>query len=161
MAGFKIKGPKFDGAYCTVDTFRHLLTNVEAVCHLQNVAQHLRSDGIYVLGLHLLPRQGIKDKIHRWKGSRGNLTVYSNIDVIDVSSRQRKETLRYTLRVGRQKYQSIYKLHTYTLGQFQKLLGKAGCFEIINVCDLNYDLNQPLKLSPNSEEAVFILRKVM
>jgi hypothetical protein len=85
--------------------------------------------------------------------------VHSNINVIDVNRRQRSETLSYTLRVDRKKYQSIYKLHTYTSNQFKKLLSMAGCFEIINVYDLDYDLNYPLKLNPESEAVVFILKK--
>ena len=159
MARFSIKGPKFDGAFCTVDTFRHLLTDIEAISHLENVARHLVKNGIYVLGLHLLPRQDIKNKIHRWKGRRGNLTVYSKINVLEVNRKRRKETLGYTLRVDEKIYRSIYKLHTYTLSQFKKLLDEAGCFEIINVYDLDYDLKHPLKLDQESEEAVFILRK--
>ncbi len=160
MASFSINGSKFDGAYCTVDTFRHLLTDTEAISHFQNVARHLIKNGIYALGLHLLPRQGIKEKVHRWQGRKGRLTVHSNITVLDVNRRQRNETLSYTLRTGKQKYQSIYKLSTYTLRQFKSLLNKAGCFEIVNVYDLDYDLDHPLKLNPESEETVFILRKM-
>lgn len=160
MADFKIKGPKFDGAYCTVDTFRHLFTDNDALSHLHNVARYLGKNGIYVLGLHLLPRQGIKKKIHRWQGSRGRLTVRSDITVLDVNRKKREETLRYTLRTSKQKYQSDYKLRTYTLQQFKNLLARANCFEIVNVYDLDYDFNQPLKLNHDSEETVFILRKV-
>lgn len=159
MSGFDVRGPKFDGAYCTVDTFRHLLSDKLAIDHLRNVARCLKPGGIYVLGTHLLPKGGIKDKIYRWKGSRGKLTVHSSITILDVDSRMREETIGYTLRVGKQKYLSIYKLRTYTLRQFHNLLGQAGCFRIINVFDLDYDLNNPLKLDVNTEEAVCLLEK--
>jgi hypothetical protein len=160
MARFKIKRAKFDGAFCTVDTFRHLLTEEEAISHLQNIARHLKKNSIYVLGLHLLPRQGIKNKVHRWQGSRGKLTVSSYITVLDVNRKQREETLNYTLQVGKQKYQSVYKLRTYTPGQFRKLLDQAGCFEIVNIYDLDYKLNKPVKLNADTEEAVFLLRNI-
>ena len=160
MADFRIKGPGFNGAYCTVDSFRHLLNDQDAVNHLKNVASHLKADGIYVLGLHLLPRQGIQAKLHRWKGSRGRLTVHTSIAVLDVNRKRREETLRYTLRTEKQKYQSVYKLRTYTLKQIRNLLDKAGCFELVNVYNLDYDLDHPLRLNAQSEEAVFILRKL-
>ena len=158
MTRFNISGPKFDGAFCTVDTFRHLLTDEEAVSHLQNVARHLRKNSIYVLGLHLLPRNGIKQKFHNWQGTRGKLTVYSNITVFDINRKRREETLGYTLLVNRQKYQSVYKLRTYTFRQFRKLLIEADCFEIVNIYDLDYELNKPVKFNADTEEAVFLLR---
>jgi len=159
MAGFSIKEPKFDGAYCTVDTFRHLVTDTDAVNHLQIVARHLKTDGIYILGLHLLPQQGIKNKVHRWNGSRGCLTVHSNITDLDVNRRQREETLSYTLRVGKRKYQSVYKLRTYTCKQFQNLLRKAGCFKITSIHDLDYDMNKLKHINSDTEDIVCILKK--
>jgi hypothetical protein len=71
MSKFRINSKKFDGAFCTVDTFRHLLMDDDAISHLQNVARHLRKNSVYVLGLHLLPRQGIRQKFHNWQGTRG------------------------------------------------------------------------------------------
>ena len=160
MADFSIKGPRFDGVFCTVDTFRHLITESDAVKHLQITAQHLKRRGFYVLGLHLLPGSGVKEKIHTWKGKRGRLTVHSRIEVLNINRKSRRETLEYTLRAGRKKYQSVYKLRTYTFQQFKKLLETAGCFEIVNVYDLDYDTNKPVLLNANTEEAVFLLRKI-
>lgn len=159
MSSFSLKGPNFNGAYCTVDTFRHLLSNKQAVNHLRNVARYLKSGGIYILGIHLLPRTGIKDKIHRWKGSRGKLTVHSSITVLNVDPGKREETLGYSLRIDKQKYRSVYILRTYTIGQFRKLLSYADCFEIINVFDLDYNLSNTVRLDADTEEAVFLLRK--
>ncbi len=48
---------KYDGIYCTVDTFRHLLTEKEARQHLLGVSKALKKNGIYVLGLHLLSKE--------------------------------------------------------------------------------------------------------
>lgn len=158
MAGFAIKGPKFEGAYCTVDTFRHLLTDATAISHLRNVSRCLKKNGIYVLGLHLLPRQGLMEKLHRWHGSRGKLTVHSSINVLDVDRKHRTEILGYTLRTGIKRYRSVYSLRTYTIDQFHRLLDKANCFEIMNVYDLDYDLNKPVQLDTQSEEAVLLLK---
>ena len=54
MSDFRLDRP-VDAAYCTVNTFRHLLTEQTARDHLQCVAASLRPGGIYILGLHLLP----------------------------------------------------------------------------------------------------------
>lgn len=160
MADFSISGANFDGAFCMVDTFRHLLTEAEAISHLKNVARHLKDNGIYILGLHLLPVSGITKRVHRWQGNRGRLTVYSNISVLDINRRKREETLRYILRIENNKYQSDYKLRTYTPVQFLNLLKKAGCFTIMSVHDLEYDLNNSIQIHQKSEDVVCILKKI-
>lgn len=143
-----------------VDTFRHLLTEAKAASHLQNIARHLKYNGIYILGLHLLPKGGVTKKVHRWQGNRGRLTVHSNITVLDVNRRKREETLSYMLRIGNNKYRSVYKLRTYTAGQFLNLLRKAGCFTIMNVHNLEYALNKPIKINQNSEDIICLLKKI-
>ena len=160
MADFVITGPKFDGAFCMVDTFRHLLTETEAISHLQNVARHLKNNGIYILGLHLLPKKGVTKKVHRWKGTRGRLTVHSNINVLSINPRRREETLSYIFRIENNKYQSVYKLRTYTSGQFLNLLKKAGCFIIMSIHNLEYDLNKSIQINQKSEDIVCILKKI-
>ena len=154
-----MSGQKFDGAFCMVDTFRHLLAEEEAISHLQNVARHLKYNGIYILGLHLLPEGGVSKKVHRWRGNRGRLTVHSSISVLNTDRRKREETLRYILRVNNKKFQSVYKLRTYTSGQFLQLLKKAGCFAIMSVHDLEYDLNKTIQINQKSEDVVCILKK--
>ena len=54
MRTYRVK-PQVDIAYCFVNTFRHLLTEEDAVQHLQSVAASLRPGGLYLLGLHMLP----------------------------------------------------------------------------------------------------------
>lgn len=160
MAEFAISGPVYNGAYCTVDTFRHLPTDRDAVNHLQSIARHLKNNGIYVLGLHLLPDKGVSRKIHRWQGNRGRLTVRSSITVLGINRDDREETLCYQLRTNEKKYSSVYKLRTYTSRQFMELLEKAGCFIIMSIYDLNYDMNKTILINGKSEDIVCILRKV-
>lgn len=160
MAEFAISGRGYNGAYCMVDTFRHLLTDKDAINHLHNIARHLNNNGIYILGLHLLPDRGVSRKIHRWQGNRGRLTVRSSITVLDINRDNREETLCYQLRVKEKKYSSVYKLRTYTCRQFMGLLEKAGCFIIMGIHDLDYDMNKTIPVNGKSEDIVCILRKV-
>src|SRR5262249_25079487 len=71
MADFHL-GWQVDAAYCTVNTFRHLLTEKAARGHLECIARSLRVGGIYVLGLHLLPSHVHReDTTRRWTQQRG------------------------------------------------------------------------------------------
>ena len=44
----------FDAAYCLIGTFRHLLTERDAIRHLRLTAEALKPGGVYVVGLDLV-----------------------------------------------------------------------------------------------------------
>ena len=78
-----------DAAYCTVNTFRHLLTEKAARGHLECIARSLRVGGIYVLGLHLLPSHLHQDDTtRRWtqQRRRGKVTVTLRVVYATVSA---------------------------------------------------------------------------
>lgn len=112
MANFKIKGKKYDAAYCTVDSFRHLLSEKSAAQHLINVAKVLKKDGLYILGLHLIPVQSVTYKVTRWTARRGRLTVKTSMAMLKLDKRKRAETLKVILNpiteTQNHKYESIY-----------------------------------------------------
>ena len=62
MVNFKIHN-KYDGIYCTVDTFRHLLNENDARNHLITVKNALKRNGIYILGLHLVSEENKIDRV--------------------------------------------------------------------------------------------------
>ncbi len=164
MANFTVKANEFDAAFCTVDTFRHLLTEKQAEQHLINIARALKENGLYILGLHLLPKQGINNKVTRWTSRRGRLTVNTSMTMLAFDKRQRKETLKVVLKSQSKKqsesYTSIYQLRTYTLRQLYKLLNKTGVFKINNVYDDSYALSHPVTLTDKSDYAVLVLKKI-
>lgn len=163
MANFSSKGRKYDAAYCTVDSFRHLLSEKQAAQHLLNISKNLKKNGIYILGLHLIPEQGIPEKITRWTAKRGRLTVKTSMKMLALDKKKRTETLKVILnpktKNKNEKYESIYKLRTYTLKQFYKLLSATNVFEIANSYDHFYDLSRPVVLTARSDYAVFVLKK--
>jgi SAM-dependent methyltransferase len=59
---------QYDAAVCLLDSFRHLLTEADALAHLQAVARAVRSGGVYLLGLHLLPPDADLNCTERWSG---------------------------------------------------------------------------------------------
>lgn len=156
------RGMIFEGAYCTVDTFRHLLTDQDAVSHLRLVNRSLTVNGFYILGLHLLPRRGVIDKSFHWQGRRGKLQVDTTIKVLNVDTRKREETLAYILRVRKPSishtYRSIYKLRTYSLDLFKRIVNSGG-FEIREVYDVDGGFTGPVTPGPDSENLAFVLSK--
>ena len=163
MADFHVNG-KFDAAFCTVDTFRHLLTEQDALKHLQLVGQALKKNAIYVLGMHLLTDREITSRVTRWTHRRGGLTVKTSMSLAGINRQKRRETLKVVLQpvttVKQKKHTSVYDLRTYTLPQFKSLLRKTGLFRIHRAYDEYYDLNRPVELTNKSEYAVFLLQRI-
>lgn len=164
MAKFSIAGGPFDGAVCTVDTFRHLLTEEAAISHLHCVARHLRRGGIYLLALHLLPRGGYSNQVSRWRVRRGQLDLHTTITVLDVNRRKREETLSIVYNVqkehSRKKFRYVYRLRTYTLQQFNALINKVPAFKIAAVyAYYAFDADTPIRLDRGSEDVLLVLSK--
>ena len=158
-----VKRAGFDGAYCTVDTFRHLPSDQEAIIHLQGINRALKGDGVYILGLHVVPNRGIRRTSYRWQGTRGRPRVHTTITVLDVDYKRREETLCYKLRVTKpsatQTYRSVYKLRTYSLNQFKRIVTAAGGFEIMSVYEVDKGYAGPVVPGADSENLVFVLGK--
>lgn len=154
---------KFDAAFCTFNTFRHLTTEEAAKQHLECVAQSLRSGGIYILGFHLLPPDADEECIERWSAKHGTTKVTMTLRVLDCDRVNRFETIRFSLRVrsGSRdlKLHSDYKYRIYTAAQIQRLLLSVPLLELCDVYDFWYDIDEPLQLSNELGDAVFILRK--
>lgn len=164
MAEFSITGSPFDGAVCTVDTFRHLVNESEAVSHLQCVARQLRKDGVYLLAMHLLPSDGYTQQISRWRDRKGSLNLHTTISVLDVNRKKRLETLSIVFNVqtagSEKKYRYVYKLRTYTLRQLKSMLNRIPAFEIAAVYNYySFDSASPIRLNFYSEDVLLVLRK--
>ncbi len=65
MSDFHLSQP-VDAAYCTVSTFRRLLTEQAARRHLECIAGSLRPGGIYVLAFHALLLNPDEEDIQHW-----------------------------------------------------------------------------------------------
>lgn len=163
MADFTMKG-QFDGAFCTVDTFRHLLTEKAALQHLQLMGKALRKHAVYVLGMHLLTDRQFSSRVIRWTHRRGGLTVKTSMSLQELNRQRRRETLKVVLQpvttANKGRHTSVYDLRTYTLEQFKSLLKKTGMFRIHAVYDEYYAVNQPIKLNNRTEYAVFVLQRL-
>jgi SAM-dependent methyltransferase len=162
MADFRLPRP-VDAAYCTFDSFRHLLDEAAARAHLECVAASLRPGGIYILGMHLLPPDASEECLERWTARHGRTHVTVTLRVLWADRRRRLETLRVNLLVrspGRElRFRDDFQFRLYTAGQFRRLLAGVPSLELCDVYDFWYEIDEPQVLDDQISDTVFILRK--
>ena len=162
MSDFRF-GPRVDAAYCTVNTFRHLLTEQAARGHLRCIAGSLRPGGIYVLGLHLLPVDVDEEGVLHWTERRGETKVTVTLRMLHTDLRRRIEDLEVCMLVHREsrelRLRHEFQLRTYTSKQFQLLLGSVPSLELCDVYDSRYDIAQPSGLNDEMAYSLVVLRR--
>jgi hypothetical protein len=162
MTSFQLSAPN-DVAFNTFNTFRHLTTEESARTHLESVAANLRAGGVYILGFHLLPPDADPEARERWSARHGSTRVTVTLRVIDFDRRRRIEVIRFNLLVHSgervRRISADYEYRIYTAAQFRRLLESVGCWELCDVYDFWYEIDNPLQLNNNIEDTVFILRK--
>jgi len=163
MADFEVDRP-FDAAYCLINTFRHLLTEETAQCHLRAVARAIKPGGIYILGFHILPLDTDEECTERWTAQHGRTKVTGTLRVRATDRRRRIEDLRISLLVRRDGKSDLrlrhdFPLRMYTADEFCRLLDSVPQFEVLDVYDFWYDIDEPLGLDDEITDSVFILRK--
>lgn len=173
MSRFGLTRP-VDAAYCTFDSFRHLLSEEAARRHLAAAAEAVRPGGVYILGLHLLPPDASEECIERWTERRGRLQVTVTLRVLRCDRRRRLEWIRISTLVrnhppqqspftnppGRAiRFRDEFPLRIYTARQFRRLLAKVPQWELADVYDFWYEIDHPMQLSDQTADCVFILRR--
>lgn len=163
MADFRLKR-RVDAAFNTINTFRHLLTEKQAVSHLQCVANSLARGGLYVLGLHLIPSNP-NDRVEdeAWHARRGNLAVNTYMWSKGIDARKRYEYLGMKISVYTPtkhleiEDEMIYR--TYSVDQIRRLIRKVPAFDWVASYDFAYDLDEPVDIDGSTEDVVLVLRK--
>ena len=162
MSDFRLDRP-VDAAYCTLSTFRYLLTEQAARGHLECVADNLRPGGIYILGLQLLPSGVEKEDGRRWTDRRGDTKVTVTLRVLRIDLRRRIENLRVCVLVQNGskevRLRHEFRVRTYTARQFRRLLYSVRSLELCDVYDFQYDIERPLSLTDEMAHCVFVLRR--
>jgi len=162
MADFRLRR-KVDAAFCTINSFRHLPSELSARRHLQCVANALAKGGLYVLGLHLTPRGTPACEEESWSARRGHLGVASRMWSIHLDRRRRRERLGMTLDVNtptrqfRLEDEMIFR--TYSGAQFRRLLSRVAELELAQTYDFTYDVDRPVRVVGDTEDVLFVLRK--
>jgi SAM-dependent methyltransferase len=163
MADFRLSRLT-DAAYCTGNTFRHLLTEKAARSHLECIARSLRRGGIYVLGLDLLPsRVHQENTTRRWtqQRARGKVTITLRVVHSDPCSRMEDRRVCLLVRYGSKevRLRHEFQLRTYTALQFRRLLASIPSLDLCDVYDFRYEIEHPSLLNSELAYGVFVLRR--
>ena len=162
MTNFQLKRPA-DAAFNTINTFRHLLTEEDAVKHLKCVAANLRPGGIYILGLHLLPTGGDFYGSEKWKAKEGRTNISYSLTVVDSMPKERHERLKITMTIKTGKkvvrVSDHFTLRLYNYRNIKTLFAQVPELVLRDVYDFWYEIDEPQKLDGNIADSVFILQK--
>lgn len=201
----KFRVPKrFDGAFCTYNSFRVLTTETAARSFLKSTAAAVRPGGLFFLGFHLAP-PGIEPYgIERWTGERGNTHVTTTLRIVASDLKRRVERLRISVLVrefGRnghaasngklaarngkhkqngaakgaakngkakrslssatsvQRLRDEFDYRLYTAAQIKSLFKSVPEWELVDIFDFWYKIDEPQKLDNELIDALFVLRR--
>lgn len=155
---------KYDFAHCLVSTFKYLLTGKQATAHLQHVAAHLKTGGLYVLGVHLTDYSLTHWEHERWQGRRGRVEVVCNTRTWPADKKTRLENIRTRLRITRKGSSHVqetrWQFRTYDAAQLRALLKSVPEFKLVASHDFTHDIQATRALDDSYSDIVLVLRKV-
>ncbi len=162
MRDFQLE-QQVDMAYNPVNSFRYLLTENDAQKHLKCMANAIRPGGLYILAMHLLPTDVDEESTERWTAKHGRTKLTATLRVLETDRRKRLETLRISLlvRSGEKEFRlrHEFQFRMYTAAQMKKTLAAVPDFELLDVYDFWYDIDEPQELNDVITDTVFVLRK--
>lgn len=163
MTNFDV-GEKFDASFNTINSFRHLNSHQAAIDHLKCMAAALRPGGLYMLGLHLSPTEVPPSEDEDWIAEGKDLQVNTRMWLTERSLEERFERFAIEFEVYTpEKFLRIEDelvFRTYTAQQFNELLGEVQQFEVADVFDFAYEIDQPVTVNGTSEDVVYVLRRI-
>jgi len=153
---------KFDAAFNLVSSFLHLTTEADAQQHLHAVADVLNPGGIYLLGIHLKPKGKQHCSQEHWSIRRGSLSVKSHLKSQSQDLKQRIERVEFRVvaETPKKRYTIIdcFPLRIYSAKQLNHLLTAVNRFDVLETYSFDYDISQPIKVTDDTEDVVFVLK---
>lgn len=155
---------KWDVAFNTINSFRHLSTEAAAQGHFECMGRAIRKGGLYLLGIHLSPTSVPPSETESWSARRGHLSINTHLWTLDRDRRRRVERfgIRFDVRSPTKQFRIVDELvlRSYTAPQMKRLLAHSGCWEIVETYDFAYDIDQPITVDGSCEDVVYVLRRV-
>lgn len=162
MTDFKLPR-KADASFNMINSFRHLPSERLAKAHLECMAGAIRRGGVYVLGLHLTPTAAEPSEEESWSARRGHLCVNTHMYTThrDLKKRVERFSMSYYVHTPTKAFRLADEIEfrTYTWRQLQNLLKKVPQWKVAAVYDFAYDLDEPIDIYPETEDAVFVLQR--
>lgn len=112
----------FDLAYCLDGTFRHLMTDADALAHLRAIAASLSPGGIYVLGFDLTDYRETEADEETWTIPEGPRRIHQVQLCLPPNQRDRRERILQFVNEGRTLRRFEYDLRAYDARQWKALL---------------------------------------
>lgn len=163
MSDFKSRR-KWDLAFNTINSFRHLTTEQNAVDHLRCMADGTRRGGIYLVGIHLTPTSNPPSDGESWSARRGHLSVTTQMWVVERAPLKRMERfgIQFDVYTPTRQFRIVdeLRLRSYDVAQFEELLKVAGHWRIESTFDFGYEIDQPIEVDSSSEDVVYVLRRM-
>jgi SAM-dependent methyltransferase len=162
MAEFRLKKP-VDAAFNLINTFRHLPDEKAARSHFRCMADAVREEGLYILGLHLTPQTAQRCLEECWSATRGNLTVNSRLwsKGIDLKKRIERIGMTYEVHTPTKQFriedETIFR--TYTAEQIRAAITSDKRWEILETYDFRYDMEWPIEINGDTEDVMYVLRR--
>jgi SAM-dependent methyltransferase len=133
---FRLAAPRFELAWCPVNSVRHLISDDDVVRHLECVRSMLAPGGAYVLELELVDHDGP----WTWRPEHGGDWAVPQPDGSVVQARWRRESCdrrrrtcreRATFRhvaegAVREETEHLYEMRMWTMGDLLRLTSAAG-----------------------------------
>ena len=162
MCDFRLRRRQ-DIAFNTINSFRHVGSEAEAVAHLDCMGAALRSGGIYLLGVHLTPTAAPPSETESWSARRGHLAVNTHMWTIDRDKRRRVERfgIRFDIHTPRRSFRinDVLVLRSYTPAQMNRLIQSSGCWQVLATYDFGYRIDEPIDVDAATEDVVYVLQR--
>lgn len=162
MADFTT-GTRYDIAFNTINSFRHLSTHAQALGHLRAMAQCIRPGGLYLLGVHLSPTAAEPSETESWAARRGNLAVNTYMWTIQRDPRKRVERfgIHFDIHTPSRTWriEDELVLRSYTAPQMNRLIRESEQWEVAETYDFGYRISEPITVDTTTEDVVYVLRR--
>lgn len=154
MASYRPQG-KYDLAFNLLSTFRHLLTERDALAHLRLTAGALAPGGIFILGLDLASYGRDEPDEEAWTTRRGGRVATHVMLTLPADRRRRRERIINFVTAGGRVLESAYDLRSYDAKELGRLLARSP-FEL-DAC-YGYD-GRPAKFGGTENALWLVLRR--
>ncbi len=162
MADFRVRR-RYDIAFNTINSFRHLSTESAARNHLNCMGRAVRVGGLYLLGIHLTPTRVPPSETESWSARRGHLAINTHMWTHDRDRAKRVERfgIRFDVHTPSRSFRIVDQLvlRSYTPKQMNRLIRSSGCWETLGTYDFGYEMNHPIEVDDAAEDVVYVLRR--
>jgi SAM-dependent methyltransferase len=153
------RAPRLDAAFSLIGTFRHLLSDRDALAHLRAAARSLPSGGTYVIGFDLVDYDDCPPDEEGWEVRKGARRLRHLYQTMPPDRRRRLELVVNFVTVstsrGDRVLQDDYELRSYDVRQWKDLIGRSP-FRLAGTYDAQ---GEPMRLDKTTRYALFALEK--